>query len=236
MDDNQPTRIKIWHLSLVALTAGGFYAIATGLAHPCLAQAWQGTGMNARGVGSQAGPGNGPGWNGTGYADQHFIVMMIPHHDGAIAMADLALTRAHRPEIKALALSIKTSQTRENAQMRAWYKEWFGQEVPDWPAAVGWGWQGGMAGSMGMGIGPGMGMGMHRGTNLNALMTAKDFDRAFIEQMVPHHQMGVMMASMAQAHSQHPQLLQLQQTMVRVQSEEIRTMEQWYRTWYGGKQ
>ena len=232
MNNNQPNWIKTWHLSLVALTAGGFCVIAAGFGHPCQAQGWQGVGMNAQDV-VPGGAGNGPGRVGMGYADQHFIVLMIPHHDGAIAMADLALSRARRPEIKALAMNIKTSQTRENAQMRTWYKEWFGQEVPTWPAAVGWGWQGGMGVSTGMGMGPGMGMGMHRGTNLNALITAKDFDRAFIEQMVPHHQMGVMMASMAQAHSQHPQLLQLQQAMVRVQSEEIRTMEQWYRTWYG---
>jgi len=62
----------------------------------------------------------GPGQMGMGYSDQHFIVMMIPHHDGAIAMADLALTRARRPEIKALARSIKASQMQENAQMRTW--------------------------------------------------------------------------------------------------------------------
>ncbi|WP_242036175.1 DUF305 domain-containing protein [Cyanobium sp. FACHB-13342] len=39
--------------------------------------------------------------------DQRFIVMMIPHHEGAIAMADLALNRAKRPEIRELAKRIK---------------------------------------------------------------------------------------------------------------------------------
>ena len=80
----------------------------------------------------------------------------------------------------------------------------------------------------------GMGMGqMGGGTNLSALSAAPDFDRAFIEQMIPHHQMGVMMASMAQTNSQHPELRQLQQAMVRVQSDEIQQMSQWYRSWYG---
>lgn len=166
---------------------------------------------------------------GMGYSDQHFIVRMIPHHDGAIAMADLALTQARRPEIKALARSIKDSQTQENAQMRAWYRKWYGQDVPTWALGAGWGWQGGMGGPMGMGGG---GLGMHGGTNLTALRQAADFDRAFIEQMIPHHQMGVMMASMAQINSQHPELRALQESMVRVQSEEIRQMEQWYRSWY----
>ncbi|MEB3200647.1 MAG: DUF305 domain-containing protein [Synechococcaceae cyanobacterium] len=143
--------------------------------------------------------------------DQHFIVMMIPHHDGAIAMADLALTRARRPEIRALARSIRDSQTRENAQMRAWYRQWFGGDVPAW-------------GGMGM---------MEAGSDVAWLKTAPDFDRAFIEQMIPHHRMGVMMASMAQTNSQHPPLKALQQAMVRVQSREIEQMEQWYRLWYG---
>jgi uncharacterized protein (DUF305 family) len=161
--------------------------------------------------------------------DQHFIVMMIPHHDGAIAMADLALTRAKRPEVKELAKSIKASQTRENAQMRAWYSQWFGQPVPSWGQGTDWGWQGGM----GMGH-RGMGMGhMGGGTNLSALSTAQDFDRAFIEQMIPHHQMGVMMASMAQTNSEHPQLRAMQQAMVKDQSREIEQMTQWYRSWYG---
>ena len=162
------------------------------------------------------------------YADQRFIIMMIPHHDGAIAMADLALTRAKRPEIRALAKRIKSSQASENVQMRAWFRQWYGQDVPVWKPGAGWGWQVGTGGMMGTG----MGMGMHGGTNLTALSTAKDFDRAFIEQMIPDHQMGVMMASMAQINSQHLELRELQQAMVKVQSEEILQMQQWYRRWY----
>jgi uncharacterized protein (DUF305 family) len=179
---------------------------------------------------AQAGSGMGRGLSGPGRMaaqsmDQHFIVMMIPHHDGAIAMADLALSRARRPEIKELARSIKASQSQENAQMRTWYRQWFGGDVPSWTT-------GGAKGMGGMGMGMG-GMGMGMGTSLAALKNAADFDRAFIEQMIPHHRMGVMMASMAQSNSQHPQLRELQQTMVRVQSQEIEQMAQWYRSWYG---
>ena len=80
-----------------------------------------------------------------------------------------------------------------------------------------------------MGRGGGMGM---MGTDVECLKNAPDFDRAFIEQMVPHHRMGVMMASMAQGNSQHPELRALQQAMVEAQSREIEQMTQWYRSWY----
>ena len=166
-------------------------------------------------------PGPGFGRMGMQAADQHFIAMMIPHHDGAIAMAELALTRAKRPQIKALAEKIKASQTAENAQMRRWYRQWYGTDVPTW-AAFG----------MGMGMGAGIGMpGM--ATSLEALKRAPDFDRAFIEQMIPHHRMGVMMATHAQWNTQHSELRELEAAMVRVQSQEIEQMVQWYRQWYG---
>jgi len=214
-------------MALLALAAAGGLTIALGFGPRSLAQGWGGM--------EQPGPsaaGYGAGRMAPGRGDQQFIVMMIPHHDGAIAMAELALSRARRPEIEALAARIKASQTRENGQMRAWYRQWYDAAVPPWPPATGWGWHGGSRGPMGMGGGMGMGMGMHGGTNLSALSAAEDFDRAFLERMIPHHQMGVMMASMAQSNSQHPELLQLQQAMVRVQGDEIRLMEQWYRAWF----
>ena len=44
--------------------------------------------------------------------------------------------------------------------------------------------------------------------------------------------MGVMMASMAQSNSQNPELRVLQQATVRVQSEGLAQMQQWYHQWY----
>lgn len=173
------------------------------------------------------------GWRGMPIgqrsADAHFIVMMIPHHQGAIAMSELALSRAHRPEIKALAQRIITSQSREITQMRQWYRQWYGSDVPSWGIGTGAGY------GMGMGMGRGMGWGMPGfATSLDALRSAPDFDRAFIEQMIPHHRMGVMMASHAEWNTQHPQLRELEAAMVRVQSQEIEQMAQWYRQWFGG--
>jgi uncharacterized protein (DUF305 family) len=51
--------------------------------------------------------------------------------------------------------------------------------------------------------------------------------------MIAHHRMGVMMASHAAWNTQHPELRQLQAVMVRVQSQEIEQMAQWYQKWYG---
>ena len=61
--------------------------------------------------------------------DEHFIEQMIPHHDGAIAMANLALQKAKRPEIKNLAQNIITAQEKEVEEMQGWYKSWFGADV-----------------------------------------------------------------------------------------------------------
>ena len=124
----------------------------------CLARGWGGGGMLGDGNGGTAGMTGyginaaGPGQMGMGYSDPQFIWMMIPHHEGAIAMADLALNRAKRTEIKELAKSIKASQTRENAQMRTWYQQWYGKAVPSWGPGTGWGWQGGMGMGMGSAI------------------------------------------------------------------------------------
>lgn len=65
-----------------------------------------------------------------GDIDRNFIEHMIPHHQMAVMMADLALQKAEHEELKQLAADIKTAQTREINDMRSWYKSWYGVEVP----------------------------------------------------------------------------------------------------------
>ncbi|HBE20751.1 MAG TPA: DUF305 domain-containing protein [Cyanobacteria bacterium UBA11149] len=160
-------------------------------------------------------------------ADSHFIEMMIPHHQGAIDMANLAMTKAKHPEIKTLAESIKKAQTQEIEEMTAWYKQWYGIEVP-------------AMSSHGMGMPMNsdrnrmeMGMMEHHtmAIDLDTLKNAPDFDKAFIEQMIPHHKMAVMMAAMI-LDSNRPEMRQLAKNIIQTQSAEIEEMREWKQDWY----
>jgi hypothetical protein len=56
--------------------------------------------------------------------DKAFIEGMIPHHQGAIDMAELALQSAGHQEIKDLAKAIVAAQQQEIEQMQQWQQEW----------------------------------------------------------------------------------------------------------------
>jgi uncharacterized protein (DUF305 family) len=59
--------------------------------------------------------------------EKRFIDMMIPHHEGAILMAEHALKHAQKPELKALAKKIIEDQQKEIDQMRAHRERWYGE-------------------------------------------------------------------------------------------------------------
>jgi uncharacterized protein (DUF305 family) len=59
--------------------------------------------------------------NHSGVADLQFVQLMIPHHQGGIAMADLYLKNGAKDQnLKAIANKIKTDQQKEIQQMQAW--------------------------------------------------------------------------------------------------------------------
>ncbi len=57
--------------------------------------------------------------------DQSFLAEMIVHHQGAVEMAQLALTNAKHQEIKDLANRIISAQNKEISEMKAWQKSWY---------------------------------------------------------------------------------------------------------------
>ncbi|MCF7864931.1 MAG: DUF305 domain-containing protein [Candidatus Pacebacteria bacterium] len=156
-----------------------------------------------------------------GTIDKHFIEQMIPHHEGAIDMAKLALIKSKRPKIKTLATAIIEGQTKEINDMTSWYKDWFGNDVPK------------VSGGM-MGGGMMSQSGMHMGgqEDMASLENATDFDKAFLEAMIPHHQLALMMVQMLESGSNRPEMLQLAKNITTSQSKEIQQMQAWYTQWY----
>ena len=145
--------------------------------------------------------------------DRAFLNDMTPHHKSAVAMAMVAQRRAGHPEVKQLADAIVRTQTQEIAQMT----HLKGQlPVGDAKSTLGL--------SMGM-------MGMS--ADISRLEAAKPFDRAFIDDMVPHHQGAVTMAKAELAKGTNPIARALAQRIIGAQQKEIGQMNSWRQKWYG---
>ncbi|QDT52766.1 hypothetical protein Pan44_07780 [Caulifigura coniformis] len=62
--------------------------------------------------------------------EKRFIDLMIPHHEGAVVMAQQALKEANRPELKKMAEEIIAAQEKEIEQLKKWRRDWYGQKQP----------------------------------------------------------------------------------------------------------
>lgn len=162
--------------------------------------------------------------------DQQFIDMMVPHHQSAVAMAEVALKRGEHAEIKALATDIISAQTDEISQLREWRKIWFGSDQTPGMNAMP------MLPGMDM---PGMDMpGGSMGSTMDMtkdvakLKDATPFDKAFIEAMTEHHRTAIAAASIAEAQATKPEIKALAGQIIAAQQGEIDKMAAWLANWY----
>jgi uncharacterized protein (DUF305 family) len=86
------------------------------------------------GMGDMEGMDHGSGGMASGmlmengkYSDRRFIDAMIPHHQSAIEMAQVALEESDNSEIRELAENIISAQQEEIEQMSQWREEWYPQ-------------------------------------------------------------------------------------------------------------
>lgn len=92
---------------------------------------------------------------------------------------------------------------------------------------------------MGMGIknigSQNSGMGM--GSSMNQMMgsmrdkSGYDFDKAFIDAMIVHHEGAIKMAEQAEHRAQHQEIKDLSKNIINAQTAEIEQMKQWKKTW-----
>ena len=139
-------------------------------------------------------------------ADIMFLQMMIPHHQQAVDISNLALKTSKDAELLALAEAIRDAQTTEIAQMKTWLN------------------QAGAGLDMGHSM-DGMG-GMLDDTELSALAaaTGKNFDILWLKGMIGHHDGAIHMTTMIRDAS-NKEIKAIGENVIKDQSEQITQME-----------
>jgi uncharacterized protein (DUF305 family) len=162
-------------------------------------------------------------------ADVAFATGMIPHHRQAIAMAQMAATRAASAQVEALAARIKAAQAPEIALMSGWLAAW-GEPIPTGMAmamASDHSPHGSSATSGGAMAGMGM-SGMMSGQEMQRMgrMSGPTFHRAFLKGMVVHHRGAVAMAQTELRQGTNAEAKRLAQSIIDSQTAEINEMTQ----------
>lgn len=156
--------------------------------------------------------------------DLRFIDGMIPHHEGAVLMAQEALEKSSRPEIRTLAEAIIRAQEQEISQLQDWRKAWYpnaGEQPVMWHDSM----------NHMMPMTPEMRDAMRMAGDLGA--ADDQFDLRFIEAMIPHHEGALVMAQEALEKSDRPELRQMAEEIYASQKQEIEQMQSWHKAWYG---
>ena len=156
----------------------------------------------------------------TGNADRDFVVMMVPHHQGAIDMAQAELQYGHNEKLLRIAQEIVVEQLQEIAAMRLAIGEpasptWVTNGTHEAPAAA--------PGSDAVFVSR-SNAAMGKMMADMAVKPTGDVDHDFVAMMVPHHQGAIDMAQAELQYGHSPHLKTIAQEIIVDQMQEITLM------------
>jgi len=151
--------------------------------------------------------------------DVSFAQGMIPHHQQAVEMAELADGRAASAQVKDLAARVEKAQGPEISTMSGWLKAW-DEKVPESMPGMDHSGMEGMEGMDGM-------AGMMDSADMDKLKKAsgKEFDSMFLTMMVEHHKGAVEMATTEKAKGEYKDATAMAGDIVTSQNAEISEMK-----------
>lgn len=160
-------------------------------------------------------------------ADVMFAQHMIPHHQQAIEMSDMLLSKQGiDPRVIELANQIKAAQGPEIQQMQGWLTQWGSPQMPMPSGMPGHGDMPTTSGMPSMSGTPGV-SGMMSEQDMAALQNAQgaEASKLFLTQMITHHEGAITMAQNEIKDGQYPAALELARSIVTSQQKEIETMK-----------
>jgi len=140
-------------------------------------------------------------------ADAMFLQMMLPHHEQALQMSELALTNTDSKEVRLTAKGIKKLQTLEIEKMKSWLAEAVLPTVAHMTHAG----TGGMLTEQQM-------------ADL-AVARDKDFDMQFLSGMIVHHRGAIKMAQDEMENGSNSKVKAMAAAIVLSQTAEVLAMD-----------
>ncbi|MDA0642141.1 MULTISPECIES: DUF305 domain-containing protein [Nonomuraea] len=141
-------------------------------------------------------------------SEYDYLAQMVPHHEEAVTAAR-QLQRSERPDMRRLGQSIVTTQTAEIGRMRGWLEQWYPRSPAPSPSVT----------TM---------------PDLSGL-SGDQLDRTFLQYMIPHHMMAIMMSQQVLMHgeAEHAEVAGFARTVRDDQWAEVRLMRRYLVQWFG---
>lgn len=159
-----------------------------------------------------------------GRAEVRFLEGMIDHHQMALDMANHCLGKTTNASLLALCQAIIDAQSAEIEMMQGWLLDWYSIEYTP-VAMANTGTEHDMGG-MDMGDKPRVDMPMMMGMMAGFdYFEGEDYDVAWLESMIDHHDDALHMSKRVLNWATHPELIELANNIITAQTAEIEMME-----------